>query len=111
MVKKILNKKQYLNSLIIRIEQLDKQRKDISKAIANSKKDAIKLLGKKVSHTFDNQLEKIVLQIVKTTDYVLDIQKLKDANIYEKYKTKERNTTKFHITRETLDVTSKKRKA
>ena len=111
MVKKILNKKQYLNSLIIRIEQLDKQKKDILKSIASCKKDVLKLLGKKVSHTFDNQLEKIVLQIVKTTDYVLDIQKLKDDNLYEKYKTKERNSTKFHITRETLDVTSKKRKA
>jgi|TARA_Y100000114_G_scaffold74467_1_gene68293 uncharacterized protein (UPF0335 family) len=111
MVKKILNKKQYLNSLIIRIEQLDKQKKDILKSIASCKKDVLKLLGKKVSHTFDNQLEKIVLQIVKTTDYVLDTQKLKDANLYEKYKTKPRNQTKFHITRETLDVTSKKRKA
>ena len=96
MVKKILNKKQYLNSLIIRIEQLDKQKKDILKSIASCKKDVLKLLGKKVSHTFDNQLEKIVLQ---------------DANLYEKYKTKPRNQTKFHITRETLDVTSKKRKA
>jgi hypothetical protein len=32
MVKKILNKKQYLNSLIIRIEQLDKQKKYILKS-------------------------------------------------------------------------------
>jgi len=111
MVKKIVNKKQYLNSLIIRIEQLEKQRKEISKSIANSKKDAIKLLGKKVSHTFDNQLEKIVLQIIKSTDYILDTQKLKDDNLYEKYKTKPRNTVKFHITREVLNVTSKKRKA
>ena len=105
---KIKNTKTFLETSIIRLQQLDKQKKDISKQIIEIKKDILanKYL-KNSSHYFSNELHTYSLQVIYKTSKTLDIEKMKKAEIYEKYKTKEKNSITFHINKYKNEVIKK----
>ena len=97
MVKKIKNTKAYLQSSIARLYQLDTQVKKLSKARSEVKKDITKILDKKMNYEFSNELHTYALQIIKKVSTKIDTDKMREDEIYEKYKTKEVNSTTFHI--------------
>ena len=97
MVKKIKNTKAYLQSSIARLYQLDTQVKQLSKARNEVKKDITKLLDKEMNYQFSNELHTYSLQIIEKFSTIIDTDKMKEDDIYEKYKTKERESTTFHI--------------
>ena len=97
MVKKIKNTKAYLESSIARLYQLDTQVKQLSKARSEVKKDITKLLKKEMNYQFSNELHTYALQIIKKVSTIIDTDKMKEDEVYDKYKTKERESTTFHI--------------
>ena len=97
MVKKIKNKKAYLQSSIIRRFQLKEQIKELSKACRNVDKEIIDFMKSKNSYTFANELHTYSLQIIEKFSTFIDTDKMKEDDIYEKYKTKERKSITFHI--------------
>ena len=97
MVKKIKNTKAYLESSIARLYQLDTQVKKLSKARSEVKKDITKILDKKMNYEFSNELHTYALQIIKKVSTKIDTDKMREDEIYEKYKTKERKSITFHI--------------
>ena len=97
MVKKIKNTKAYLQSSIVRLYQLDTQVKQLSKARSEVKKDITKLLDKEMNYQFSNELNTYALQIIKKVSTIIDTDKMKEDEVYDKYKTKERESTTFHI--------------
>jgi len=107
-MEKIKNTKTFLETSIIRLQQLDKQKKDISKQIIQIKKDILanKYL-KNSSHYFSDELHTYSLQIIYKTSKTLDIEEMKKAEIYEKYKTKDKNSTTFHINKYKNEVVKK----
>ena len=97
MVKKIKNTKAYLESSIARLYQLDTQVKQLSKARSEVKKDITKLLKKEMNYQFSNELHTYALQIIKKVSPIIDTGTMKEDEVYDKYKTKERESTTFHI--------------
>ena len=77
--------------------QLDTQVKKLSKARSEVKKDITKILDKKMNYEFSNELHTYALQIIKKVSTKIDTDKMREDEIYEKYKTKEVNSTTFHI--------------
>ena len=51
----------------------------------------------KNSYTFANELHTYSLQIIEKFSTIIDTDKMKEDEIYEKYKTKEVTSTTFHI--------------
>ena len=97
MVKKIKNTKAFLQSSIIRRFQLDAQIKELSKAKREVDKEIKEIMKSKNSYTFANELHTYALQIIKKVSTIIDTDKMKEDEVYEKYKTKERESTTFHI--------------
>ena len=97
-MEKIKNTKTYLQTSIIRLEQLSIQRKVITKAIADIKKDIAKNKHmKKDNYDFTNELYTYALQVIKKMSKVIDIEKMKEDGIYDKYKTKDKESVTYHI--------------
>ena len=97
-MEKIKNTKTYLQTSIIRLEQLSMQRKVITKAIADIKKDIAKNKHmKKDNYDFTNELYTYALQVIKKMSKVIDIEKMKEDGIYDKYKTKDKESVTYHI--------------
>ena len=94
-----LDKKAFLETSIIRLEQLTKQQKETAKEIASIKKDILAILDKKLSYSFANEVNKYDLVIVQDTSTIIDNDRLKEDDLYDFYKTKERKSTKYHITK------------
>jgi ATP:corrinoid adenosyltransferase len=103
MVKKynlnVLDKKAFLETSIIRLEQLSKQQKETAKEISSVKKDILEILDKKLSYSFANEVNRYDLVIVKETSTIIDNDRLKKDKLYDFYKTKPRKQTKYHITK------------
>ena len=97
MVKKIKNTKAFLQSSIIRRFQLDAQIKELSKAKREVDKEIKEIMKSKNSYTFANELHTYSLQIIEKFSTIIDTDKMKEDDIYEKYKTKERKSITFHI--------------
>ena len=50
-----------------------------------------------MNYQFSNELHTYALQIIKKVSTIIDTDKMKEDEVYEKYKTKERESTTFHI--------------
>jgi len=101
----IVDKKSFLETSIIRLDQLQDKQKNIAKDIKETKEDIFSLLSEiynDVSYSFENEKWAVSLQIVEKTSTKIDNDRLKEDNLYDQYKTKETSSRTFHITKKDI---------